>query len=167
MDVQTMATLIREGGRLVTEVLQVFGRQPATVQEKPVIDLPQEKPDPLPPPPPSTPKVTTEQTINHQKRELVKELLLLEGHLQQSCKIDGIACDCCTKHPITIEGLAQETTGMTTDPVFKDLASWAKSIADITTEEASASGEYDERYPELAIKAREFRKAIMPTEKEV
>ena len=41
------------------------------------------------------PKVTTEETIAYQKREIGKELLLLEKHLQQRCKIAGKACDCC------------------------------------------------------------------------
>lgn len=153
MDVQVVATLVREGSKLVSDLLRTFvGHQPAA----PSVAL-KEKP--------SGP--TTDETIEHQKREIVKELLLLEGHLTQSCKIGGKACDCCTKHPITIEGLAEETAGMSTDPVFRELSQWAKSIGDITTEAASASGKYDEEYPKLAIKAREFRKAIMPAEKEV
>ena len=40
-------------------------------------------------------KVTTEETVAYQKREMGKELLLLEKHLQQKCKIAGKACDCC------------------------------------------------------------------------
>lgn len=51
---------------------------------------------------------------------------------------------------------------MSADPVFRDLADWTRRIAPLTTEDAAASGKYDDQYPKLAIKAREFRKAIMP-----
>ncbi|GAJ24879.1 unnamed protein product, partial [marine sediment metagenome] len=47
-------------------------------------------------------KVTTEETIAYQKRELGKELLLLEKHLREGCRIPpttGEPCDCCSpKH---------------------------------------------------------------------
>ena len=105
--------------------------------------------------------ITTEETVSYQRRELVKELTLLEGHLQQGCKINNKGCDCCEKHPIKIEGLAQETAGMVRDGLFSKLAGWAQSISPLTTEEASASGKYDDEYPKLAIQAREFRKIIM------
>lgn len=144
-----MATLIQAGGKLITGLLQTYGiRRPApTISEEEAQS-----------------SITTEQTINYQKRELVKELLLLEGHLEQGCKIDGRACDCCAKHPIKIEGLALETSGMSKDPIFTKLAAWAQSISPMTGETASASGEYDKLYPQLAMEAREFRKAVMPEE---
>jgi hypothetical protein len=107
-------------------------------------------------------RVTTDETIQYQKREIAKELTLLEGHLQASCKINAKPCDCCEKHPIKIEALALEGAGMSTDPVFTRLADWAQRISPITTEDAVGSGKYDDEYPKLAIKAREFRKAIMP-----
>lgn len=152
MDPQVVASIFREGGKLITSFLQSYTvphRHETSESKK------------------ETKGVTTDETITHQKREIVKELLLLEGHLQQGCKIGGTACDCCTKHPITIEALAQETTGMTPEPVFREIAEWARSVGEITSQAASASGKHDEEYPKLAIKAREFRKAIMPTEKEV
>ena len=153
MDPQVVASVFREGGKLITSFLQSYG---AHLGHEHGISESKE-----------TKGLTTDETINYQKREIVKELLLLEGHLQQGCKIGGTACDCCTKHPITIEALAQETTGMTPEPVFREIAEWARSVGEITSEAASASGKHDEEYPKLAIKAREFRKAIMPTEKEV
>lgn len=110
-------------------------------------------------------EVSTEETIAYQRRELGKELLLLEKHLQQACKIGGKPCDCCEKHPITIEALAQETLGMTEDPVLNEIIQWAKDIAPITTEAASTSREYDSQYPGIAIKARDLRKRLMGTEK--
>lgn len=157
MQLQTVATLVREGTKLLTHFLQSYaGQRPPVLDEHEPRIAEHESKSP-----------TTDETIRHQKREIVKELLLLEGHLQQGCKIGGKACDCCTKHPITIEGLAEEAAGMTPEPVFRELATWVRSIGEITTVEASASGEYDDKYPELAIEARDFRKAIMPTEKEV
>ncbi len=133
----------------------------------PAMPAAQELPAPDPTPPRTERRgLTTDQTVQYQRRELAKELILLEGHLQQGCKIGGQACDCCEKHPLKIEGLAQETAGMSTDPVYGELAGWIRQIAPMTSEEASASGNYDNEYPRLAMKAREFRKAIMPAEKE-
>jgi len=108
--------------------------------------------------------VTTEETIAYQRREIIKELSLLEGHLLQGCKISGKACDCCEKHPIKLEGLAQETMGITPDPAFSAVAQWANGIAPVTTEAASASGKYDKEYPKMALRARELRKSIMNKE---
>jgi len=70
----------------------------------------------------------------------------------------------CEKHPITIEALAQESLGMANDPVFKDVAKWSHSITSKTTQKASASGDYEDEYPRLAIKARELRKSVMGTD---
>jgi hypothetical protein len=109
-------------------------------------------------------KVTTEETIAYQKREIGKELLLLEKHLQQRCKIAGKACDCCEKHPLAIEALAQEALGMTGAELYNELVSWARGIMPITTEAASASGEFNERYPQLSVEARALRKRLMGTE---
>lgn len=106
--------------------------------------------------------LTTEETVRYQRWEITKELVLLQNHLQQGCKIGGKACDCCTKHPMALEALAQETAGMTSDPVFRELADWTRKIRPITSEQASASGKYDEQYHQLAVEARNFRKAIMP-----
>lgn len=108
-------------------------------------------------------RVTTEETIAYQRRELGKELLLLEKHLQQGCKIGGKACDCCEKHPIVIEGLALETMGMSPDPVFGEVLSFAQRIAPITTEAASRSGVYTNQYPNLAMESREIRKRLTGT----
>jgi len=107
--------------------------------------------------------ISTPDTIAYQKREIGKALILLEKHLLQGCKIGGKACDCCEKHPLEIEGLAQETRGMINDPLYDELVQWVREITPITTAGASASGEYDGIYPELALEARKFRKRIMGT----
>ena len=108
-------------------------------------------------------KITTEETIAYQRREIGKQMMLLETHLQQRCRINGKPCDCCEKHPIVMEGLSQEAIGMTTDPVFPDIIEWARYLSPITTQLAAESGQYDDLYPDLAIKTRELRKRMMGT----
>jgi len=105
--------------------------------------------------------VTTDETVKHQKREMAKEMLLLEAHLVQKCKIHGVACDCCQKHPLMLEALANETIGITGDNSYREIANWAKEVAPIVTAEASASGQYDDQYPELARQLRDMRKKVM------
>ncbi|MGQ9545931.1 MAG: hypothetical protein ACUVTR_02030 [Dehalococcoidia bacterium] len=146
MDRGTLAIIFQEGGKLVSSLLKTWFWPKVNAQ----VTKDQR-----------SGHLTTEETIRYQKREITKQLLLLENHLQQGCKIGGKPCDCCAKHPIIIEALALETAGMTPDPVFKELADWAQAIAPMTSQAASASGKYDREYPKLAIKARDFRKAIM------
>ncbi len=152
-----LASLIQVGGRIVSEAMRNLPRH----NYKPPdtnISLSDTSSAPATS---SIPGDRTAETIEYQKREMAKELLLLEKHLQQGCKINGKACDCCKKHPIAIEGLAQETRGMTSEPVLEEIVTFVKDIGPKTTEEASASGIYDREYPNLAIKARQLRKAIM------
>lgn len=105
--------------------------------------------------------VTDEQTIRYQYKSVRAELMLLQKHLREGCAIEGVACDCCEKHPEQLEALALESFGMTADPVFVDVANWARKIQPITTEEASESGQYSEVYPGLALEARELIKTLM------
>ena len=109
------------------------------------------------------PQVSNKETIDYQKREIGKELLILEKHLQQGCKINQVACECCQKHPLAIEALAEETLGMTAEPVYSELKDWTKGLGPKVTTEASSSGKYDDEYPRMAVKAREFRKKILGT----
>jgi hypothetical protein len=67
----------------------------------------------------------------------------------------------CEKHPIAIEALSQETLGITGDSLYSELAGWAQALMPMTTAEASASGKYDEKYREMAIKSRDYRKRVM------
>lgn len=105
--------------------------------------------------------VTDEQTIRYQYKSVRAELMLLQKHLREGCAIEGIACDCCEKHPEQLEALALESFGMTADPVFVDVANWARKIQPITTQEASESGQYAEVYPNLALEARQLIKTLM------
>lgn len=151
MEKQIIAAIFEQGGRFLSGILQAYtiGRP-----RRPSVDLPSTQPE-------DDKRVTTDETIRYQQRQLAKELTLLEGHLVEGCRIDSKPCDCCEKHPIKIEGLAQETAGMTSEAVYRDIAQWAQDISPITTEAAAASGKYKDEYPKLAMQARAFRKAIM------
>lgn len=167
MDKQRLATILQEGGRLVSMVMRACPRRKALAElVYPSTDIHIQTSVATTEAVRSKPSmsVSTEETIQYQKREIGKELLLLEKHLQQKCKIASKPCDCCRKHPVTLEALAQETMGMAPDPALAELIVWVRTIEPMTTEEASASGKYDDEYPEMAVKARELRKAIMPVE---
>lgn len=111
-------------------------------------------------------KVTTEETIAYQRRELGKELLLLEAHLREGCRIPpttGKPCDCCSpKHTITIEALALETYGITGDPIYQELTKWAEKIERKTTIPEIESGRHN--YGEDAVQARGYRKKLLGSE---
>lgn len=111
-------------------------------------------------------KVTTEETIAYQKRELGKELLLLQKHLEQGCRIPpvtGEPCDCCSpKHTVTIEALALETYGITGGPIYQELAKWANEIERKTTIPEIESGRHN--YGEDAVQARGYRKKLLGSE---
>lgn len=159
MDVKVTALLIKTGVGLFSYImehrpLRLSEPSPQRAKAVPVKqELPAEKHY----------GVSTKETINYQKREISKELLLLEKHLQQHCKINGTACDCCQKHPMSIEALSQEASGITGEPVYDEVAEWAKKIAPITTAEASASGKYEDDYSQMAVEARNLRKRVMGT----
>lgn len=109
---------------------------------------------------------TTEETVAYQNRELGKQLLLLEMHLGQGCRIPPITgepCDCCSpKHTLTIEALAIETYTIHPQPVYQELAEWARGVEAKTTIEEIKGGKHD--YGPDAAKARAFRKRILGTE---
>ncbi|MBA7681648.1 hypothetical protein ES703_89988 [subsurface metagenome] len=110
--------------------------------------------------------VSTGETIAYQRRELGKELLLLEAHLREGCRIPpttGEPCDCCSpKHTITIEALALETYGMTGDPLYQELTKWAEEIERKTTIPEIESGRHN--YGEDAVEARKYRKKLLGSE---
>lgn len=136
---------------------------PISVTPTPVTTKKVQNIQPQPIVPSASKPVSTQETIDYQKRELGKEFLLLEKHLQQQCKINGKACDCCSKHPLVIEALSQEGLGLSGEAVFSEAAAWSRKIAPLTTEEASRSGQFDAQYPLLAIEARAIRKRLMGT----
>jgi len=111
---------------------------------------------------PETPvsQVSNKEVVDYQRQELLKNALLLKTHLAQGCRINGKPCDCCTKHPTIIEGLAEEAIPMSRSSVYPDMARFARKIAPITTPEAVGSGQYDSQYPDLAIELRDLIKRL-------
>jgi hypothetical protein len=105
--------------------------------------------------------VSTADTIAYQKEQLVKQITLMEMHLSQGCKIGGKACDCCEKHPQVIEALAEETLGMTGDPLYSEIIAWCQELKPRTTAAASASGQFDSEYAAMAQSGRRLRKLLM------
>lgn len=105
--------------------------------------------------------VTKQETIAYQNRELAKVLLVLEGHLNQGCKIAGKPCDCCVKHPLELEKLIEEVLTMTSAPVYQDTLQFAHEVEQKTSVPAVKSGKYAAQYPVLAQHARDLRKRIM------
>jgi hypothetical protein len=167
MDNQMLANLIKGGGSIISYFIdsRPIKLEETTININEHTEQPQNKPAEAvkSSEKPVAVGVSNEETINYQRREISKELLLMEKHLQQRCKINGTACDCCKKHPMAIEALSQEALGMTGDEVFHEIAEWSKRVSPITTAEASSSGKYDEEYPKLAVQAREMRKKVMGT----
>ena len=174
MNTQIVAVIISEGAKLVGQLYRnrpITLRQPSPqkVVESRATDEAYEEPLELEvgsPTPEGKPQygVSDADTIAYQDRELGKALLLMELHLQQKCKINGIPCDCCSKHYMAIEALAEEAFGMTGDARYSTIIAWTKKVTPMSTTEASTSGDYDEEYPELAQEARRFRKNLMGTE---
>lgn len=117
--------------------------------------------NPDPGPSPVASPVTNADTIHYQERTIAKELLLVEKHLQEGCRIDGKPCDCCLKHTMTLEALAEETLGMTGDGLYKDIRDWASDMQAKTTAEANASGNFNDEYPKQAMTARVYRKKVV------
>jgi len=108
---------------------------------------------------------TTEETVAYQNREIGKDLKVLEKHYVQHMKIAGKPCDCgASKHLLGIEALCEETISMVEDPdVYSRLLDWVREVTPKTTQEASASGQFESEYLELARQSRDFRKEIMGT----
>ena len=115
-------------------------------------------------------KVTSEETIAYQKREIAKELWQLEKHLAQGCRIPDktgkrIPCDCCEKGS-WIAGLAYESipiaerAGQTSD-IFEKIASWAEDLEPMVTVAAVEGGQYD--YKKISGQASALRKELMGT----
>ena len=116
----------------------------------------------------ATSKLTSEETLAYQKREIGRELWQLERHLAQGCRIPDksgkrIPCDCCEKGSF-IAGLAYESipiaerAGQTSD-IFEKIAEWSEELAPMVTVAAVESGQYD--YKKLSGEASALRKKLM------
>ena len=52
--------------------------------------------------------VSPEKVMAWQRQKVYQQLFLLQDHLNSGCRIDGDACDCCMKHALALEALAEE-----------------------------------------------------------
>ncbi len=108
---------------------------------------------------------TQEETVAYQNMEIGKGLFQMEKHFAQKLRIFDKPCDCGMKTiGLGLMGDLEETIPLVEDPdVYYRLIEWVKVVLPKSTQEASASGVYDEEYPLLSRQARDFRKEIMGT----
>jgi hypothetical protein len=106
-----------------------------------------------------------EETVAYQNMEIGKGLFQMEKHFAQKLKIFNKPCDCGMKTiGLGLLGDLEETIPLVEDPDFYHrLIEWVNEVLPKSTQEASASGLYDEEYPQLSRQARDFRKEIMGT----
>ncbi len=113
-------------------------------------------------------KLTSEETLAYQNREIGRELWLLEKHLAQGCRIPDsagklIPCDCCEKGGF-IAGLAYESIPIAerasrSSASYEEIAKWAEELTPMVTVAAVESGQYD--YKKLSGEASTLRKKLM------
>lgn len=115
-------------------------------------------------------KLSNEELLVYQNREIARELWLLERHLSQGCRIsnkdgDRTPCDCCAKGSF-IAGLAYESipmverSGLNSD-IYLEIAHWSDALEEKVTVPAIESGKYD--YRKLSGEASKLRKKLMGT----
>ncbi len=115
-------------------------------------------------------RLTSEETLAYQNREIGRELWLLEKHLAQGCRIPDstsklIPCDCCEKGGF-IAGLAYESIPIaerasSSSAIYQKIAKWAEELTPMVTVAAVESGQYD--YKKLSGEASALRKELMGT----
>jgi len=113
-------------------------------------------------------KLTSEETLAYQNREIGRELWQLERHLAQGCRIPDksgkrIPCDCCEKGGF-ISGLAYESIPIAerasrSSAIYEEVANWAEELAPMVTVAAVESGQHD--YKKLSGEASALRKKLM------
>lgn len=108
-------------------------------------------------------KVSTEETIGYQNREIAKNLLMLEKHYAQKLRINNKVCDCGqSRHLLAIESLCEETISMADEPdIYYRLIDWVRDIGPKSTVESAESGVFESEYPQMSQQARDFRKEII------
>lgn len=163
------AELIRQGGKLVGDLVKVAmsrpkkvatesaestslpataGGQPLSESQHPTISLP-----------------TTEETATELKRRLARELYKAELDLSGGLKIAGKPCDCLDhKHTLFLEAAAEELISQDpSNPVYSEIIQWVKDNQHKVTVEAIHGGVYKSEYPKMASQFKDFRKRVMGT----
>lgn len=107
---------------------------------------------------------TTAETVAELKRRLGKELYKVELDLLNGGRIAGKPCDCLSKakHSAGLEAAAEELMSYEANPLYSRIINWMNSQNFDPAEIAKHPPEY---YQSMAPEIRNFRKAVMGTEK--
>ncbi len=124
-------------------------------------------PPPTPPPPSALDRPTTAETVEELRRRLGKELYRVELDLQGGGRLGPrqLPCDCLSKkHNLGIEATAEELMSYEANPVYGQIITWLDKHA-AEFEPAEIAQHPPSHYQALTPEVREFRKAVMGTEK--
>jgi len=158
MNKHSLATIIQEGSRLLSEVMRTYprhrsqqpSRAPVASKEE---GLTTDETIALP---------TTEETVAELRRRLGKELYRLEMDLQGGARFAGKPCDCLEhKHKLGLEATTEELMSYETDPVYGKIINWLNLHEYPPKEVLKHPPEY---FQKLAPELRRFRKRVMGTE---
>jgi len=168
MDKKIIATIIQEGSRFISEAMRTYPRQHS---QQPIQGTKPPRIEPQSHTSSSTAdvsKLTNDEIIAYQNREIGRELWQIEKHLAQGCRIPDSTgkltpCDCCQKGSF-IAGLAYESIpiaerGGKPSKTYEKIAQWAEELEHMVTVSAVESGQYD--YKKLSGQASALRKDLM------
>lgn len=122
---------------------------------------------------PSKPLPTSHETLEYQRKEIARELWMLEKHLAQGCKIpkrDGslVTCDCCEKGAMGITGLSYETIPIAErsgedSSIFANIATWSHGIEPHVS--VPAIDRDNTQLPRFSGEASMLRKQLLGTDR--
>lgn len=108
---------------------------------------------------------TTEETVQELRRRLGKELYRIEMDLQEGARIAGKPCDCLSaKHRLGLDATAEELMSYEANPIYGRIVDWL-SAHEVEFEPEEIAKQPPDHYRALAPEVREFRKAVMGTER--
>ena len=166
MDANTKATLIQEGGKLISDGIRLMMSKPKVSTVARCEEAPVKETRALPQPAVIRTLPTSAETTHELKRRLARELYRAELDLAGGLKIAGKACDCLEyKHSLGLEAAAEELISQDPgNPVYKEIIQWLNTNLGKLTVEAIQSGKYDADYPRMALQFKEFRKRVVGTD---
>lgn len=168
--IEPLKNIIREGRQQVRkasdEIRSLADELHSTVGSKPAQPSPSETKTPGA----GASRLTSEEILAYQNREIGRELWALEKHLTQGCLIPDktgkpVPCDCCEKGTF-ISGLAYESISIAEragkpSGIYSRIAKWCEELGPKVTVPAVESGQYD--YKKISGEASALRKELMGT----
>ena len=109
---------------------------------------------------PSSGQVTVEEQKARTRRYLLGELVELEKHLNEQCKIAGKVCACCGKHYVSIETLAREMANWDTAARWRELREWAGERYSVVETDEKVAQLDEATFTRLAAETRKFRNSL-------